>query len=215
MNADVKPRRKYESASRHRQAEQTRSAVLDAAWKLFGQNGWERTTIAAIAREAAVSKETIYAVWGAKTAILADLAKRAVRGAAPETPLLDQDAPRAAIEGATAAEKIERFAATVTEILGRIAPIVDVARAAAQIDGDSAVLYRSLHEGRRRNLNVFAASLAPDLRAGLSVSDANEELWRLASPELYLLLIKIGGMTADAYAEWLAQSIKALVLGPH
>jgi len=213
MTDDVKPRRKYESAARQLQAARTRSAVLDAALKLFGRDGWERTTIAAIAKEADVSKETIYAVWGAKTAILAELAQRAVRGDAPDTPLLEQRGPRAAMAAASATEKIDRFAADITKILGRIAPVVDVVRTAAAGDPESAALYRVLHDGRRRNLAVFAATLAGDLRNGLSVEDATEEIWRLASPELYLLNTKVGGMSADGYAQWLAASIKGLLLG--
>ena len=62
MTNDVKPRRRYDSSRRRQQAADTRSDVLDAALKLFARDGWTTTTMAAIAREAGVSKETLYAV---------------------------------------------------------------------------------------------------------------------------------------------------------
>jgi AcrR family transcriptional regulator len=209
----VNPRRKYVSTRRREQAERTREAVLDAALKLFSDGGWTSTTIAAIARSAGVSKETIYAVWGNKTAIAAELVQRATRGAQPDVPLLEQSGPRqvmAATEGGPAT--LALFADDIFGVLSRVAPLVDVIRTSAATDPDSAALYDTLHARRRSNLAMVAEALAPHLRAGISIDDATEHIWRQASPELFLLLIRQAGYDRARYARWLAETLERLLL---
>jgi len=200
------------SSRRQEQAAQTRLAVLETAMKLFSECGWTGTTIATIAREAGVSKETIYAIWGTKAAILAELAQRAVRGDEPDTALLEQAAPKAVMAAPTARARIDRFARDIAGILARVAPVIDVVRTAAEQAQESAELYATLHAGRRRNLAVFVDSLAADLRPGLSPAEATEEVWRLASPELYQFLTKQGGFDRDAYSQWLSRTLERLLL---
>ena len=94
MTDRVKPKRRYRSPRRAAQAKETQQAILDVAGKLFVATGWSRTTIAAIAEAASVSKETIYAVFGNKRAILQRLISDAIRGSTPDLPLLEQPGPR-------------------------------------------------------------------------------------------------------------------------
>lgn len=212
MAEDVNPRRKYDSTRRRAQAERTREAVLDAAMKLFSDGGWTSTTIAAIARSAGVSKETIYSVWGTKAAIAAELVQRAMRGAQPEVPFLEQSGPRQVAATAGGVAKLTVFAGDIFDVLSRVAPLVDVIRIAGATDPDSAALYDRLHAGRRRNLAMVAEALAPDLRAGMSVEAATEHIWRQASPELFLLLTRQVGYDRDHYAEWLSATLMRLLL---
>ena len=188
-------------------------AVLTAALKLFSEGGWTGTTIAAIARAAGVSKETIYGVWGTKSAVLAELLQRAIRGDDLETALLDQPGPLAAMRAPTAGAKITGFANDVAGILARVAPLVDVIRTSAADDPESATLYHDTHQARRRNLAVFVGALADDLRPGLLEAEATDQVWRLASPELYLLLTRQGGLDRAAYSRWLADALQRLLLG--
>jgi len=210
----VKPRRRYDSSRRQEQAAQTRESVLAAALRLFSEGGWTSTTIAAIARSAGVSKETIYAVWGTKAAIAAELVQRAIRGAQPDVPLLDQVRQKGLSGSARGSgeAKIDAFANDVSEILSRVAPLVDAIRTAGGSDAESAALYSNLHEGRRRNLRTVAEDLAPNLRRHMSVDDATEHIWREASPELYLLLTRQAGYDNMRYAEMLAGTLKRLLL---
>jgi AcrR family transcriptional regulator len=209
---DVNTRRKYVSPHRQEQAARTREAVLEAALKSFSEGGWTSTTIAAIAREAGVSKETIYSIWRTKTAIVAELVQRAIRGGQPDVPLLGQSGPKQVAAAPTAERRIDIFANDIAEVLGRVAPLVDAIRTSAATDPDSAALYATLHAGRRRNLTEVAKVLAPDLRAGLSVEDATEHIWRQASPELLLLLTRQDGYDSERYSAWLADALKRLLL---
>src|SRR4051794_4454653 len=93
MRRDVNPRR-YDSTRRREQAEQTRQRVLDAAPRLSAGRGYEGASIAAVAEQAAVSQETIYARFGNKRTLLGELVARAVRGQDP-APVPEQAGPRA------------------------------------------------------------------------------------------------------------------------
>src|SRR5215210_1642672 len=73
----MKPvKRRYHSPKRELQARQTREQILDAALGLFLRDGFARTTVGAIAREAGVSDQTIYASVGSKRAIVGALIDR-------------------------------------------------------------------------------------------------------------------------------------------
>src|SRR4051812_22078410 len=70
-------KRRYHSPLRQEQALATRTRILDAALALFGRQGYGTTSIAAVAREAGVVSETIYATFGSKRGIIDGLVERA------------------------------------------------------------------------------------------------------------------------------------------
>lgn len=188
--------------------------MLAAAEALFLKKGWIATTIAGIAREAGISKETIYSTFGTKTAILHELIERAVRGANPGTPLIQQEEIRQLLEVTDQARQIDIFASGIAEVLARVAPLMDVARVAAQTDDAMAELYLTLQRGRRRNLEWFAEALVSNgpLRSEMTADTAGTILWRLASPDLFLLMRRFEGVSQQEYVEWLATSLKLLLL---
>lgn len=212
---DVKPqRRPYRSRVRKAQAAETREAMLAAANGLFLQKGWVATTIADIAAAAGVSKETVYAVFGNKKALLRELIARAVRGTDHETPLVQQDGIVAIAQETDQARQIELFAAGIAKVLARVAPLMDVARAAAETDQAMSELYQELQRGRLNNLEWFAGALARNgaLRDDMDSASAGRILWRLASPDLFLLMRRVEGASQEACVEWLSTSVKLLLL---
>ncbi|MNL85835.1 hypothetical protein D3C87_2143020 [compost metagenome] len=50
------------------------------------------------------------------------------------------------------------------------------------------------------------------LRPGIDAPAATALLWRLASPELYLLMTQVEGLSAESYATWLAGMIERALL---
>jgi len=212
---DVKaPRRPYDSRRRRAQATERRQAILDAAQALFLESGWIRTTIAAVARRAGASSETIYATFGNKESLLREVVVRAVRGPDLETPLIRQARTRRVAEDPDQGRQIAMFAGEIETILARVAPLMEVVRTAAGTDAGMAALYADLHRGRRANLDWFAAALLNNgpLRGGLDAEAAGGLVWRLASPELYLLLRRVEGMSQDDYVDWLRSTLTALLL---
>lgn len=210
----VKPKRKYASPRRAGQAAGTREAVIVAARAQFIDAGWQGTTIAGIARAAGVSSETVYAVFGTKQAVLLAVVEHAVRRARPNVPLLDQDGPQAVAAAVDQRTQIGLFATDIAGVLGNVAELIAVVRTAAATDPALQALYASLHEGRRRNLEFVARELLKTglLRPGLDAPAATATLWRLASPELFLLMTQVEGLSADRYAAWLAGTLEAALL---
>jgi AcrR family transcriptional regulator len=189
-------------------------AVLDAAGRLFREKGWGATTIAAVARAAKVSPETIYARFGNKKTIAHQLIVRAMRGDDQQTPFMQQ-ARRANIEKMSdGGALIDGFSADVSGLLTQVAPILAVIRSAAERDAEMAELYADLHQTRRRNLRgvILALERLGALRRGLDVEAATDSLWSLVSPELWLLRIEQCGATPESNREWLRASLRRLLL---
>lgn len=214
MTEEVKPRRAYRSARRQQSAADTRSAILAAAQAAFLRDGWTRTTIASIAREAAVAPETVYSVFGSKRALIQALVSGAVRGAASDVPLLQQAIPRAIGAASDQSTQISLFAGDIVAVLERVAPLVAVVREAARAEPELGQLYRDLHAGRRRNLAFFAEALASrgPLRGGMGTEEATAIVWRLTSPEMFTLARNVEGLSAADYRQWLETSLRRLLL---
>src|SRR5690606_25777921 len=109
-------------------------AVVAAARKAFLATGWQRTTIAAVARAAGVSVELIYATFGGKRGLLEAVLAGAARGAEPDTPLIEQAGPRAVAAEKSQARQLALFSRDIAGVLQRAAPIAAVIRAAAEAD---------------------------------------------------------------------------------
>jgi AcrR family transcriptional regulator len=186
--------------------------VLLATHDLFIRDGWQKTTIVAVSRQAGVSVETIYAGFGSKRALLEAVVVAAVRSLQPETPLMEQAGPRAMLEAPDQHSMITLFATDITEVLRRVAPLMAVVRAAAESEPELKELYVGLHRGRTRNLAMLVDAL---LRHGPLRTDRDAclaSLVRLASPELFLVVTKVEGLSAAQYATWLADTLTALLL---
>ena len=214
MTEAVKPKRKYASTRRAGQAADTREAVIAAARRQFIASGWQGTTIAGVAQAAGVSNETIYAVFGNKQALLRAVLERAVRRAEPEVPLLQQAGPRAVAEAPDQRAQIAVFAKDIAGVLSSVAELMAVVHMAAAADPELAALYRGLHEGRRRNLAFVTKALLDKgpLRHGMDATTATAQLWRLASPELFMLMTETDGNTVAAYTQWLTETLKDVLL---
>src|SRR5687768_8777249 len=72
--------RAYVSPRRAEQAKATRQTILESARRLFLSNGYGPTSIRAIAEEAGVAVQTIYAVFGNKRQLVIELLEDAVTG---------------------------------------------------------------------------------------------------------------------------------------
>src|SRR4051794_6909255 len=93
--AVVKSTRSYRSPLREAQARETRRRVVSAARDLFLDRGYAATTIAAVARGAAVSADTVYSTFGSKIAVLKAVLDVAVGGDDTDVAILDRPDPQA------------------------------------------------------------------------------------------------------------------------
>ena len=211
MTKPKHPRRRYNSERRREQADQTRSLVLAAAAGLFEERGYQGTSIIAIAEQARVSPETVYAHFGNKRALLGELVRRAVRG--DETvPVPEQEGPRAVAAATDQNRQLRIFAADIVPRLERAAPLVAVVAGASRSDPELGELLTTLHEDRLRNLRTLTRSLAANGPLRLSGEEAAETVWALTSPELHQLLVRLRGWSRRRYRDWLAESLAELLL---
>lgn len=64
-------------------SEESRQAILDAAWRLAEANSLSKVSIEAVAREAGVGKTTIYRWWPSRPALLCDAFLHAIEPTIP------------------------------------------------------------------------------------------------------------------------------------
>ena len=72
--------RPYDNAGRRTQSEETRQRILQAGRELMIERGYRATTVAEIARRAAVHVDTVYELAGRKPVLLRELIEQALSG---------------------------------------------------------------------------------------------------------------------------------------
>jgi AcrR family transcriptional regulator len=214
MAKPSKTKRPYDSTRRRAQARETRRQVVAAARRLFVEHGYAGATIEAIAREASVAPETIYATFGNKRTILAALVDVAVGGDEQPIPLLQRPGPQTVLQEPDPVRQLQLFAEDISAILERAAPVFAIIRVAAKTEPDIAELLKNLLEERLRNMTAFVRSLLAHgrLRAGLDDSQAAEIVWTITSPEVFSLLTVDRGWSRERYAQWLGDTLARLLL---
>jgi AcrR family transcriptional regulator len=214
MTQSKQPKRQYNSTRRQAQARETRRQIVAAARKLFTERGYTGATIQALAQEAGVAPETIYAVFETKRAILVHLIDVSVGGDDQPISLLQRPGPQAVIREPDPRLQLRLFAADISMILERVAPIFEVVRVAAKTEPDIADLLQNLLRGRWQNIAAFVESLSGHgpLREGLGETQATEYVWTLTSPEVFRLLTVDRGWSREQYIQWLADTLTRLLL---
>src|SRR6266542_984742 len=98
MPEPVKDKRRYESPRRRAQAAETRRQILDAAQRLFEQQGYAATPVTAIAAEAGVALKTVYVAFETKSGVLRALWHLVLRGDEDAAPVAERAWYRAVLE---------------------------------------------------------------------------------------------------------------------
>jgi AcrR family transcriptional regulator len=211
-----KKRRVYDSRGRQAAAAATRRRVMDAARRLFLERGYAGTTMPAIAADAGIALDTVYAAVGKKPALIRLLVETAISGEDEGVPALERDYVRAVRAEPDARAKIGIYAAAVGEIQPRLAPIFKVLQAAAPQDADLNSLWKEISGRRAANMRLLAQELTATgrTRRELSIDKIADILWSLNSPEFFLLLVGQRGWSHEEFAQWLADSWMRLLLAP-
>lgn len=215
MSDEVKPQRRlYNSERRQRQARETRRQILQAARRLFLERGYGGTTIDAIAGEAGVAVETVYAAFRNKRTILARLFDVSVVGDDQPVPLLEREGPQVVREEPDQRRQIALFARGIREIMERVGPLFEVMRLAALTEPEIAAFLQNVLEQRLEGMRFFVEALGSNgpLRTDLPVAEAVDQVWALTSAEVHRLLTVDRGWSDDRYEAWLAGTLTALLL---
>jgi AcrR family transcriptional regulator len=201
---------------RARRAEQTRVRIVEAAAKLFVERGYAATTIEAVAGEADVAVETVYARFKNKRNLLAAYLDESIVGDAEPVPLLDRPEAKAVADATDQREQVRLAAALARGVLERNAPVHAVIRTAIAVSPELDALADEDEARRKATQRALIESLSSrgPLRDALSVDDAIETVSALANPENYAYLTRRRGWTAARFERWLEESLALLLLPP-
>ncbi|MFF1823602.1 TetR/AcrR family transcriptional regulator [Kribbella sp. NPDC058245] len=216
MADNVNPRR-YTSPVREQRAQQTRTAVLDAAEQMFTTRGFVRTTLPAVAEEAGVSLATVKLAFGTKTDLLLNVWHRTLAGGVDDqVPVVERDWYKQQFEIADPIQRIAFATGNGLMIRRRIAGLIAVIEAGATVDDTLAALRDRMFEEHWHVTRNFAQRLADDghLRDGLTVERATDELWLLNHVSNYRHLTETRGWSAAEYEAWLTRSVSHALLKP-
>jgi TetR/AcrR family transcriptional regulator, regulator of autoinduction and epiphytic fitness len=196
-------------ANRARQAAETRRRIVDAAARLFLQRGYPATSINAIAMEAGVAVQTVYATMRTKRDILETVIQLTVRGEEGEVSLAESAPWREMEVEADPRQKLATFVRIHREICEREAGLFVVLEMAAAVDAEIEPLLRDKERFRYEDQRRVARSLGRqgELRAGVSIRKAADIIWALASERVYLALVQQRGWSVTQYESWLTDQL--------
>ena len=207
-------KRSYDSSRRQQQARQTRRAILDAAGRLFVDPGYAATPLTAVAAEAGVAVQTVYAVFGSKRHLLSQLVDVTLAGddepvALPDRPFVTEIRaladPRA---------KLTRYARHLAEVNARQAQVMLALAGAATADPDAAEIWRKNIDDRRRGMGMFAAELVGTgtLRPDLDVEQVADILWLAQDFRNFDWLVRQRGWPLEKYQRWYVDTVSGAIL---
>jgi AcrR family transcriptional regulator len=210
------PARRYTSQLRDEQARRTRQAIVTAACDLFLARGYAATTIDAIAAAAQVSRRTVFNAAGGKVELLKLALDFAVADDDEPVAMADRPEVHAIQAERDPVRALKLWADMVTAVAVRVAPIVAVLYAAADVDPEAAEMLATQASNRMFGATAFIRHLAAldGLAPGVSQQRAADQCWALMDAHHYRLLVLERGWSAEEYSRWLSETLAATVLRP-
>jgi AcrR family transcriptional regulator len=208
--------RRYNSPRRREQAAATRTAILEAAQRLFERDGYAATTMAAIAAEAQVASKTVYLAFETKAGVLRALWNRQLRGDVQDIPIPERQWYRETVEEPDPERQLRMNARNSRAVKTRIGSVAEVVRTAAPAEPELAALWDRMQTEFHAAQGTIVESLAEKkaLRRGLDVERATDILWTLNHPDVWQLLVGERGWTPDEWESWFADTACAQLLAP-
>ena len=210
MVNDKGSQRSYRSPLREEAAQRTRAIVLDAAARVFVEQGFAGATIDQIAARAGVSRPTVFGV-GNKAQLFALASGGA--GAGRQLPGGEERFQEILAIG-DPRELLDRFAAFTAADSRRLGPLQFVLEQAATTDSELAQLLESSQQELLRYARGVVAALAAAgaLRPGLSRGVAADVLWLQIQPTQYRRLVGDRGWSHRAFERWHAAAMRTALL---
>lgn len=213
MSTDAAPTRTYRSELRAEQALRTRQRILESASTTFSANGYQATTLAAIARDAGVSAETVKSA-GSKADLLIRSFELLFAGVEGVDGLTETDAMHQVADLPVEA-MIEALITGVTEANARGCRLWTVLLGASLSDPVVDEALQRMLVNRRKDYLRFTSLLVERgvAHPGLDVEHAAAELSFLMSPESYEQLVLQSGWDDADYRRWVTSAIERTVRG--
>jgi AcrR family transcriptional regulator len=199
-------KRRYDSSRRRAAAEATGERICAAAERLFLRDGYARTTIREVAREAGVAEATVYLTFSTKPALLNATILRAT-GAEDGKPL-------SAILAVPPRAMLSTLANGHAAAMSRAARLIALGESAALMDSDLRPVRDRAHANLRAAYAAIAQRLADAqlLHSDVTVADAADTLYAVCNEMTYLRFTHDGARKATRYAAWLTTTLEARLL---
>jgi AcrR family transcriptional regulator len=215
MSKPKSPKREYDSSRRQAQASETRRHILEAARKLFMERGYAGATAEAIAAEAGVSAQTIYAIFKNKKRMLVSLMNVSpTTGVEDPTPMSERANVQAVAQERDRHRQLEMFAQVVATNLDQAAVVSEIMSDAAKTEPDFNRILQKLNKQRLEHMTLAVQQFAANgpFREEMDEVQARDTVWTLTSPEVFLLLTQDRGWAKEKYAQWLTDMLTRVLL---
>jgi AcrR family transcriptional regulator len=196
-------KRPYRSLVRERQARDTRRRIVEATRTLLQREGYAAMTVEAIAKQAEVSPQSVYAIFKSKTGILIALLDRFTFG-------VDFEKVARQARNASDPETRVRLAARVArQIRGAQSQMFVLMRGAGVVAPELAKLEQQRERLRYQNEKSMLTFLrdSGSLRKGLSYTTARDVFWMLTGGDVYRMLVHECKWSPQKYEDWLADTL--------
>jgi AcrR family transcriptional regulator len=201
--------------ARAEQARATRRRITEGARELFLERGYAATALEEVAARAGVAVQPVYFHFRNKRTILKEVMDVLAAGDDAPVPLLDRSWVQEARDEPDAGRALGIWLGSSRVIYGRVAPMLSVVRDAAGADPEAAEQWR-VNQGQRyaahRSLAEILAAKRDGLRPGMTVDEAADIIFTLASPEVYLLLTAERGWSPGQWLDWVTATVARAVL---
>lgn len=214
MNKRSAVKRRYQSPLRKAQAQSTRLTIIEAAARLFITRGYAGTSMDEIASAAGVGRATVFASVGGKATILKAAYDIAIVGDDEPIPLPQRPWAIAVRNEPDPLRMIAAYAAMITDVSGRVAPIYEAMHGASGADPEVRALWDGMRTERRGGAAGFVGFLVARqaLRTGVDRKRAGDVVWALIDPSMYQLLVNEMAWTPAQFRKWLAETLAGQLL---
>lgn len=193
-------------------ARATRRRIVDAATSLLLAEGYHDVSVAALAKAAGVSPQTVYNAIGGKAEVLKLAYDTLLAGDDAPIPMSERPEFRAIAQAPDRRGLLVAYAALCGLIYGRVGSLLGAVL--AQGPGADAGLARFVEaiEAERRTGNANVIRLLDSVHGTPETPCSGaflDEMWTLTAPEVYDRLVRRCGWTHDSYVGWLGQVLVA------
>ena len=202
-------KRAYDGSRRREQARARRLAVVQAARELFETGGFRQTTIAAIAKRAGVSSESIYKTFGTKAALAKAVFDLELAGDDEPVPIAERPAVQAIRDEPDVRRKITLFAEGLAQRHARSAAVQILIRDGRHVDDSLTPVWAALQREGLTGMTALGRHLLDtgQLREGLTIEQVRDILWNYLAIDAYERLVLIQGWSQQRYSNWLAHTM--------
>jgi len=187
--------------------------IIQAAYQLFVERGFEAVTMQAIADAAGVAVQTVYYLFGTKAALLAEVETHAVLGDRPARSWRDAPWADELAQMSDPVQLIERFVAADTQIKSRLSTFA-IAVGSALSSGPESQAGRQARREEFFHFLVDRIATLGALKTDLSPQRAFDIVRIINSLHNYVVATSQYGWTSHDWEQWLQHTLTEQLLRP-